>query len=111
MINYKELLNEQHSVRIKLNKYIKVNKEDWLGYGLFWDEEDLFCELSIHYFGKHSAVTNIVCGGKHFWRKLKEETTKEEAEAQFLKNYQEYWIEIPEFVTPEWFSERGFEWV
>lgn len=110
MINYCQLPTDEQSIAIKISKYIKVNKEDWLGYGLFCNEEDIFCELSICYFDESSAITNMTCGGKHFWRKLKEETTKEEAESQFLKNYQEYWIKIPEFVTPEWFSKRGFEW-
>lgn len=111
MINYEQFLNGEQSVTIQLYKWIKVNKEDWLGDGLYYDENELMCKFALIHYTDGKFLVNMTCGGKHFWRKLKEDTNKEQAEAQFLKEYEDYWKQIPEFVTPEWFSERGFEWI
>lgn len=111
MINYEQLLNNEQSVTIELCKWVKVNKEDWIGDGLYYDEDKLWCNFVLTHDADGECLVNMTCGGKHFWRNLRDETTKEQAEAQFLKDYEDYWQKIPEYVTPEWFKERGFDWM
>lgn len=111
MINYEKLLNEEQSVTITLCKWVTVDKKEWLGDGLYYDEDKICCEFELIYGSDKECIVNMACGGKHFWRKLRDDTTKEEAEKQFWKDYEEYWIKIPEYVTPKWFKERGFDWM
>lgn len=110
-MNYDEIVKSGQSVSLELKKWVIVDKEDWLGDGLFYDEDKILCKLSLYSY-KGECLVNLVCGGKHFWRSMTaHDLTFEEAKAEFDKKYNELYCIIPDYVEPEWFAERGFEWM
>lgn len=110
MINYQKFVNNGEQIKIILTKNIKVNKEVWVGFGLYDEENYIICNLNC-YAGKSYYLVCITCGGKHFFRKINQFATLKEAEDCFMKYYRKYWCKIPENVAPEWFEECGWEWV
>lgn len=93
----------------KILRKVKVKKEDWLGDGLY-QENELDCSLSLIFYND-AWIINIVCGGKHFWRLRTEYKDFHIAYTEFAKINMAIFSIIPKNVTPKWFKDKGFEWM
>lgn len=110
MIDYKAIQGAGESVEVGIKKYVHVDKNDWMGYGLQYDEDEIFCELSAHFFNNSQCVVVLTCGGKHFYKKMpKHYMSAQKAENTFNYYYNTYWVKIKDGITPEWFTKNGFE--
>lgn len=99
----------EKDIIIETEKWVKVDSNIWAGYGLF--KNAIFCKIYLKYT-KKLIVVNIVCGGKHFWRKLKNNFNSfEEAESYFYSLYKNLYAKIPDYVSPDWFEQKNFEWM
>lgn len=110
MIDYKTIQEAGESVEVGIKKYVRVNEDDWAGYGLPLDGNEILCELTAHFFNDGQCVANLICGGKHFYKKISNYSSSTQyVENTFNDYYNTYWVKIKDGITPEWFTKNGFE--
>lgn len=100
--------NENNYKTQEIKTKIKVNKKDWYGYGLE-PENELECKLSLLPY-ENKWIACMTCGGKHFWR-IRQEFKEYGVGIIYYDILGDLYIKISENVKPEWFRQRGFEWM
>lgn len=92
---------------INTEKFILVNEEDWLGFGLY-NENTISCELSVSHYDKYTYSIIFTYGGKHFYKKMELVDSFNESYKIYKSWLKEYNL-IKNYIEPEWFNKHGFE--